>query len=178
LPIVAFPLEGVSKPKLGLIRDRVPMDPQTKSNGIIIMTICHNLPCSIDYKGRAPVDTYFRPAVISTSETDDGEQPQYQAAMFRGRGLLAARAVPVAGLILQPDSVSDDAGRRNNVVVGTFHEIVEWHHTHQIDAIPRHGSRVQKAKDWMEVAAALHAPIKCDTKDDDDDPKAMTKNDP
>jgi Ribonuclease H2 non-catalytic subunit (Ylr154p-like) len=124
------------------------------------MTICHSLPCSIDYSGRASVDTYFRPASVS----ENGQQ--FQAASFRGRGLLAAPSTPVVGLILHPR----DHGQ---VVKGSFREIVEWHHTHQVSAIPSRG-RIQTAKDWMEVAAALHAPISPIDDDSSSPPAAAT----
>jgi Ribonuclease H2 non-catalytic subunit (Ylr154p-like) len=121
------------------------------------MTICHSLPCSIDYSGRASVDTYFRPASVS----ENGQQ--FQAASFRGRGLLAAPSTPAVGLILQPH----DHHGQQQVVKGSFREMVEWHHTHQVSAIPSGRGRMQTAKDWMEVAAALHAPISSSPVDDD-----------
>lgn len=104
------------------------------------MTVCHSLPCSIDHSGRASVDTYFRPTKIS----DDG----HLAATFRGRGLLAPPPTPVRGHVIQA----------NGTIEGKFTEMVEWHHTHLPDAIPRE-TKLKIATDWIEVAAAVHAPL-------------------
>ena len=134
-------------------------------------TTCHALPCNIDYTGRAPVDAYFRPAPITLplkggDHDDDASstRPQYQAATFRGRGLLARcpdtegdKSKKFQGLVLS--NHNNDGGQQQLQTVQTFDSLIEWHHEHFTSAVDQKPSRLQTAVDWLETASALHAPI-------------------
>jgi hypothetical protein len=110
-------------------------------------TECHILPCSIDYTGKAPVSVYFQPTPF--------QEGLYQAAQFRGRGLLALEPVAVSGRLL---NVKD-----NKVTTqASFDRITEWQHVHQTAALTSSG-RVQRALDWNEIASALHSKLPVET---------------
>jgi len=133
-------------------------------------TTCHALPCNIDYTGKAPVEVYFRPApVLVQGESGDDEAqqpPKYQAATLRGRGLLASAvnnsvggssagsSCQIQGCVL----AKDDSGQQLKTVTH-FETLTEWHHEHSPVALAQKESRLRTAVDWLETAAALHAPI-------------------
>jgi hypothetical protein len=112
------------------------------------------------------VDVYFQPALIPITttttnchhEADDAAPAKYQAAMLRGRGLLAKsddHHPQVRGRVFEIQG--DDNNELKEIM--RFDKLIEWHHEHLTSAIEKKNNRVQTALDWMEVAQALHAPI-------------------
>lgn len=109
-------------------------------------TICHWLPCNMEYDGMAPVHQYFTPQAL---------EEMIYAAQLRGRGLLSV--------------VSSKQQEKNNIqgvllsfqnggsiqTQASFGEIREWQHEHSIAAARREPSQVQMAHDWCHVARAV-----------------------
>jgi hypothetical protein len=64
---------------------------------------CHALPCSIEFTGKAPVYLYFQPHPVEndTSSSSGSSSASFQAAQFRGRGILAT-PVAVAVVVTLP----------------------------------------------------------------------------
>jgi hypothetical protein len=132
-------------------------------------TTCHGLPCNIDYTGRAPVDVYFRPTALP-----DGK---FQAATFRGRGLLANAPVEEGSMNDNESNtnpslngylfeiVSAEVGEKQLRSVASFDRFTEWHHEHHLNTVAQKESasqgctRLGNALDWIEIATALHAPL-------------------
>jgi hypothetical protein len=135
-------------------------------------TTCHGLPCNIDYTGRAPIDVFFRPTALP-----DGK---FQAATFRGRGLLANAPVDDDGTVNDTnvesntnpslnghlfEIVSAEGGGKQLRSVASFDRFTEWHHEHHLKSVAQkesasHGcTRLGNALDWIEIAAAMHAPL-------------------
>ena len=118
-------------------------------------SICHVLPCNIDYTG-AIDGRSFQP------QTLEHESPTVQAVNLRGRGLLASapataiRSDVATGHIWQVQS--------ETVLVNstwTFDAVQEWHHEHIPASVnaPLTDSRIEDAVEWCQVAQALHAPL-------------------
>jgi hypothetical protein len=142
---------------------------------------CHALPCKIEFTGRAPVHLYFQPQSVEndTSSSSGSSSTSFQAAQFRGRGLLACSnstgTVSSSSSSISPTNPPETAlhGRMLAVnsdktgisVQASFEHLTEWHHEHQPAAVQqatklnKNPSRVQLARDWFSVAAALHAPV-------------------
>ena len=92
---------------------------------------CHWLPCSIDYDGMAPINTFFQPEVltreISPSETASTiNRNTTHAVSFRGRGLLSNTNSQATSTLLN-----------NNHVIGTIitHDTIIHPHTNESNAI-------------------------------------------
>jgi Ribonuclease H2 non-catalytic subunit (Ylr154p-like) len=107
-------------------------------------TICHVLPCNIEYNGMAPSHVYFRP-----TEVEKG----ISAATFRGRGLLAKTAnnnYNTKAMLLELD-------QGTLKVKSDIDEVMEWQHEHNLDALKYDDtlSRFQVAHAWGEVASAV-----------------------
>lgn len=128
------------------------MPSQNSSSHETNQAVCHSLPCSIDYSGRAPVSSFFQPVPLS-------DPKNVQAATLRGRGLLARHpAIPVHGRVVTTSTRNDT----NVKLVKTkerFDGYSEWKHAHQPDALWTRESRIETAQEWMQLAAAIHAPI-------------------
>jgi len=121
---------------------------------------CHILPCAVDYTGPAPVRRYFRPQTLEPRRRRG--DPLVQAAQFRGRGLLAGPAVAVSGQVWELEDRKHDHGAPTQTVhrLAQFSRVTEWQHAHLVEQVQQqHGNRVQRALEWMELAAALHAPL-------------------
>jgi hypothetical protein len=126
---------------------------------------CHALPCKIEFTGKAPVYLYFQPqSVESDASSSSDSSPTFQAAQFRGRGLLACNSSsPETTLHGRMLTVNSD--KTAVTVQASFDQLTEWHHEHQPAAVQqatklnKNPSRVQLARDWFSVAAALHAPV-------------------
>jgi hypothetical protein len=133
---------------------------------------CHALPCKIEFTGKAPVYLYFQPQSQSvendTNSSSGSSSTSFQAAQFRGRGLLAcnssnAPTPPETALHGRMLTVNSD--KTGVSVQASFEHLTEWHHEHQPAAVQqasklsKNPSRVQLAQDWFSVAAALHAPV-------------------
>jgi hypothetical protein len=115
-------------------------------------SVCHVLPCNIEYTGMAPTHVYFRPV--------DHHDGNCYASMFRGRGLLAVnndsdagRPRPkVTGKLL---SIENDELQ----VKSNFDKILEWQHQHHPGCLTYDAdnatSRVRLAQEWFEVALAV-----------------------
>jgi Ribonuclease H2 non-catalytic subunit (Ylr154p-like) len=143
-----------------------------ESNAPPIAT-CHSVPCNIAYTGPAPgVDVYFRPMDLPTPSTaGDASTVRFQAAAIRGRGLLTKlddRNV-VNGHVLKVKSNSCsseiDPGEVKEVrglqSIRSFDRFLEWHHEHQTSVLQnmRSSSKLDRAREWMQTAEALHAPL-------------------
>ena len=110
---------------------------------------CHALPCSIDFKGKAPAHIFFQPTKLNET---------LLVSTFRGRGLLASKPTEsIEGRLLTVDHQGQVK------TTAAFTNITEWHHEHQPAAVQQavrlQGSRVQQATEWCRIANALHAPI-------------------
>jgi len=107
-------------------------------------TVCHWLPCNIDYDGMAPVHQYFAPQEV---------EENVHGAQLRGRGLLSVlpenQEQTMEGAVLS----FTNGGKIHSH--GSFQEIREWHHEHSIPAAKREQSLVQTAHDWCQVARAV-----------------------
>ncbi|VEU33886.1 unnamed protein product [Pseudo-nitzschia multistriata] len=117
-------------------------------------TTCHMLPCNIDFEGMAKTHLFFKPVHV-----EDG----IFASSFRGRGLLATRKGfrdedKTGGhhpylLSLEDNQIEVKASISN---------MMEWQHEHNLKSImykENDSSRLQVAKDWMELSDALHEPL-------------------
>jgi hypothetical protein len=110
---------------------------------------CHILPCSIEYTGVLPDDDrlkYFQPHPLPSDDENE-----IFAAQFRGRGLLS-KPVPTTGQVLL---IKD----KKIQSITSFDRVFEWQHLHQPAALASASSRVSHAKEWFDVASALHAPV-------------------
>ncbi len=123
---------------------------------------CHILPCNVDYEGMANTHVYFKPVQVEKGVL---------ASSFRGRGLLAMQDEYMDGgesrdgypLLL---SVEEDQIQAK-MAISNF---VEWHHEHSIKSLKykdNETSRVQAAKEWMEISNSVRVVTKllfyCDT---------------
>jgi hypothetical protein len=142
---------------------------------------CHALPCSIEFTGKAPVYLYFQPHPVEndTSSSSGSSSTSFQAAQFRGRGLLACSSNTISNTgsgssdspthppekALQGRLLAVNSDKTGVSVQATFEHLTEWHHEHQPAALQqatqpnKNPNRVQLARDWFPVAAALHAPV-------------------
>jgi hypothetical protein len=134
---------------------------------------CHALPCKIEFTGKAPVYLYFQPQSVendTTSSSSGISSTSFQAAQFRGRGLLACNSSskspthpPETALHGRMLTVNSD--KTGVSVQASFEHLTEWHHEHQPAAVQqatklnKNPNRVQLARDWISIAAALHAPV-------------------
>ena len=108
------------------------------------MKVCHSVPCSIDYTGKAGVDAYFQPTPV-------GDAKQTMAASLRGRGLLATPPTAVQGRVYQV-SASNTLKQTNE-----FTHLYEWQHEHSPDVVHRNqATPLQQLQRWQQVAEALH----------------------
>ena len=116
---------------------------------------CHILPCNVDYEGMANTHVYFKPVQVENGVL---------ASSFRGRGLLAMQDEDIGGgesregypLLL---SVEDDQIQAK-MAISNF---VEWHHEHSIKSLKYKDietSRVQAAKEWMEISNSVRVVTK------------------
>lgn len=120
---------------------------------------CHMLPCSIDYQGMASSHVYFRPV----------EADGVVHSTFRGRGLLA-----LAPLVTTNADKSNDCEKSGVLsaallsvqnqhlqIKADIDHILEWHHEYNPETLflETNTSRVEVAKEWSEVAFALHESI-------------------
>ena len=157
--------------------------------------ICHAVPCHISYTGPSSgIDIFFNPIEIRTdgthvaetndesnsSETANESKSSFQAAMIRGRGLLARsndETNVVCGHVFQ---VATEASPRTTTMnhrgsnnkdtqpqkylqsIQTFDRYVEWYHEHQTSMIPSPidtNTRYNRAMEWINIAACLHDPL-------------------
>jgi hypothetical protein len=107
----------------------------------------------------------------TSSTVDDSPEVIYQAASIRGRGLLTKvddRSLVHGHLMkVQSSSISSrlDHGEIKEVrglqSVRSFGRYLEWHHEHQTSVLQnmRRESKMDRAREWMETAEALHAPL-------------------
>lgn len=121
--------------------------PQDDNDDIMTERTCHILPCNIEESLMAPTHIYFRPVAA------DG-----YSSTFRGRGL-TAQGKTSANLALLSHTSSNG---QKIAVKASIDNILEWHHEHDVGAIriqDQSSSRVHVAKEWSELAEALHDPI-------------------
>lgn len=136
--------------------------------------LCHSLPCNIGYSGRAPVEVYFAPQLLTSDTTSkDGlvvKEDRVFAAQFRGRQLLAAepyRHTPAStnSTILQQGRLLEINGTKARTSEGKvqvkakFSAIHEWKHEYDPDVVRQNAtsnnSRVRAAMEWCDVAHAV-----------------------
>jgi hypothetical protein len=140
---------------------------------------CHALPCNIEFTGKAPVYLYFQPHSVEndTSSSTGSSSASFQAAQFRGRGLLACSSNTGSSssssdspthppeTALQGRLLTVNSDKTGVSVQASFEHLTEWHHEHQPAALQqatqlnKNPNRVQLARDWFPIAAALHAPV-------------------
>lgn len=115
-----------------------------KENTTKPTTVCHWLPCNMDYDGMAPVHQYFAEQALPESNN-------VRAAQLRGRGLLSVVNTTYGeeGVVLTFHSNGDIQKQ------ASFQELREWHHEHSIPAVKRAQSQLQTANDWCQVARAV-----------------------
>jgi hypothetical protein len=141
---------------------------------------CHSMPCNIGFSGRAPVEVYFMPQLLLTSDTTtskDGllsvkEDSRVFAAQFRGRQLLAAEPyrhtpalstnstiVQQQGRLLEIDGAKARNSEGKVQVRAKFNAIHEWKHEFDPDVVlmnaSSNNSRVRAAMEWCDVAHAV-----------------------
>jgi hypothetical protein len=147
-------------------------------------SVCHALPCKIEFTGKAPVYLYFQPHAVendtssssSSSSSSGSSSSSFQAAQFRGRGLLACSSSSTTDSssnspthpqepVLHGRLLAVNSDKTGVSVQANFEHLTEWHHEHQPAAVQqatklnKNPNRVQLARDWFSVAAALHAPV-------------------
>lgn len=140
---------------------------------------CHALPCSIDFTGRAPVQVYFTPHLVTEKEEDDAKEEgkandksspaKVYSAQFRGRQLLALEPkqndsdrnnnqLPLHGRLLEVDFCKAKNSEDRVKVKGKFSSIFEWKHECQpavLQNFSDNNNRVKAALQWCEVAQAV-----------------------
>jgi hypothetical protein len=133
--------------------------------------MCHSLPSNIGYSGRAPVEVYFAPQLLTSDLTSkDGvvlKEDRVFAAQFRGRPLLAAEpyqhaqastnaTVQQQGRLLEIDGTKARTSGRKVQVRAKFTAIHEWKHEYDPDVVrknaSRNNTRVRAAMEWCDVA--------------------------
>lgn len=132
--------------------------------GVEKEVICHEIPCNLEYEGRAAVDVYFQPTalpVVTAKNHQSTEQPEetkeskpFMAATFRGRGLLSKEPREVDGGVYRFDGATEKL-----VLSQKITHYQTWHHTHSQKLVISDEERVQKAQDLIRVLAALHKPL-------------------
>ena len=103
-------------------------------------TICHWIPCNIEYDGMAPVHIYFQHEEIM--------HDSIFAASFRGRGLLSQSPQQVNGVVMQ-----------HGKIVTNFSQLHEWEHESSPQLLHLHTSTSQIANDWMELNKVVHGEL-------------------
>mmetsp|Transcript_28742 Transcript_28742/g.61697 ORF Transcript_28742/g.61697 Transcript_28742/m.61697 type:complete len:143 (-) Transcript_28742:136-564(-) len=113
---------------------------------------CHILPCNVQFEGMAKTHIFFKPIQVENSVL---------ASTFRGRGLLATQEeADEIGTGKYPHLFSLEENQiQSKVSVANF---VEWRHESSVKSIMYKGnecSRVQLAKEWIEISKSLHEPL-------------------
>ncbi|KAL7570990.1 hypothetical protein ACA910_002613 [Epithemia clementina (nom. ined.)] len=122
-------------------------------------TVCHILPCSIEYTGGVD-GRHLQPIRV-----DD----KVEAVTLRGRGLLAqAPAFPIPPEIAtghvfqvteQHQQQQAESTLLNDLPSLRFSSMQEWHHEHIPTAVSLKSSKLKDALEWCSVANALHVPL-------------------
>jgi len=110
---------------------------------------CHVLPCNINYEGMAKTHTHFKPVLIEEGVL---------ASAFRGRGLLAVKSDDVDETRKQNHPLLLSLKEDQIQVKESIHNIVEWHHEHNIQSLKfkdKQSSRVKAAKEWIEISKSV-----------------------
>eukprot|EP00523_Entomoneis_sp_CCMP467_P001528 CAMPEP_0168748800 /NCGR_PEP_ID=MMETSP0724-20121128/16368_1 /TAXON_ID=265536 /ORGANISM="Amphiprora sp., Strain CCMP467" /LENGTH=178 /DNA_ID=CAMNT_0008796651 /DNA_START=41 /DNA_END=577 /DNA_ORIENTATION=- len=136
-------------------------------------TVCHILPCNIDYTGAVdgrqfePQSTMSTQASSSTAgpSTTDGTNnppPSVEAVAVRGHGLLAQAppiAIPPEVAVGHVWEVDESVPTLTHETALSFQHVQEWHHEHLPEALGLVHSRTEEAVEWCSLAQALHAPL-------------------
>lgn len=133
---------------------------------------CHMLPCKIEFTGRAPVEVYFSPHLVSgqgttneANEDSEGQGDRVYGSQFRGRQLLAtdpyqpSTGTIIQGRLLEVDAHIAKSSEDRVQVKGKFTSVLEWKHESD-PAVLRNSSsnqnsRVRAAMKWFDVAHAV-----------------------
>ena len=123
-------------------------------------TVCHMLPCSIDFSGRVQgAQHFFQPTLLD--EDCPKAEDQLFAGTFRGRGMLGQKNTstsPTCQTSLRVFRLG--VGDLGVTVEGsTIEEVVEWQHEHHPGNLNIAKSRLSTARSWCEVAQAMHEPL-------------------
>lgn len=117
------------------------------------------LPCAVEADCPAPVAQYFDP----TFRDHKGANYDYQTATFRGRELAGREVSLPAGfrgvVLREQQRVSTDLEDRHVTVTGTFDKLQYWN----LETVPSANDKFVQALQWIDIAAALHQPVKSDT---------------
>jgi hypothetical protein len=145
-------------------------------------TTCHVLPCNIEFTGMAHTHVYFDPVAMTAQDWEDGQA--FQAATFRGRGLLAMKNNEYnTKRDCSASSIGNDDDKNNNgsmqgavfaidgqnvTVKATFDHMLEWHHEHNLQSVRFAASRtsteqptmnrIRMAHEWSQIAQAVRHP--------------------
>lgn len=115
---------------------------------------------------------------------NNNSSSQYQAATFRGRGLLARKnaldILKVDGRVIEVGNIisctnNNDPNENHNSIIteqqplkeiSRFNEFMEWHHEHNFNVLHKtsqkhnlDNDRLQRAIDWIEISSVLHESI-------------------
>jgi hypothetical protein len=134
---------AVEGPDEGMNASNHDMTTSSTSSSPPSNTICHVLPCNMDYHGMAPSHVFFKPAMV---------EPGICASTFRGRGLLGKTNETTAeGAMLL------EVNHGKLYVKSNIDEVMEWQHEHNLDVLKfdDESSRFQVAQSWGEVASAV-----------------------
>lgn len=129
---------------------------------------CHSLPCNIDFAGRAPVEVYFTPHLVSDDTNQGNSENRHTkvySSQFRGRQLLAldpmrqhSNSVPIQGRLLEVDACKPSSSDEKIQVKGKFSSIFEWKHENEpavLQSSSLDKSRVGAALQWCDVAQVV-----------------------
>jgi Ribonuclease H2 non-catalytic subunit (Ylr154p-like) len=146
-------------------------------------TTCHVLPCNIEFTGMAQTHVYFDPVAMKAQDWQDGQD--FQAATFRGRGLLAMKNNEYNNIPRDSSSGNNDDDENNNIgsimqgavfaidgqdvtVKAIFDHMLEWHHEHNLQSVRYAASRtsteqptmnrIRMAHEWSQIAQAVRHP--------------------
>ncbi|KAK9810264.1 hypothetical protein WJX72_007629 [[Myrmecia] bisecta] len=115
----------------------------------------HNLPCSLNYTGTAPVSAYFRPTPCGYAV----DAADIQEAAFRGRQLKGA-SLPLpegySGQVLQRGLENADPDAPQPWIQQLpFAQLTYWNH----DKDPSRTDGLKRSFEWLALASKVHAPV-------------------
>ena len=111
----------------------------------------HCLPCRIEYDGDAAVEDYFLPRHLQNEM-----QGTFRGRLLRGESLELASGI--AGIVLKqthPRRTKFCDQQNFATVKGLFKGFTYWNH----DKATSKNDYLHRSMDWLDTAAALHAPL-------------------
>ncbi|CAG8730224.1 2622_t:CDS:2, partial [Racocetra persica] len=153
--------------------NEVPSSQETNPNHLEVQV--HQLPCSINYKGKANIENYFLVneldkknqdmyALIDMDKSSSGPTETLYEAFFRGRRLIGRHVMledEYEGCIFKESYTSNKSGplttnmeideKRTWETFHKFHSFMVWEH----NTVPSpSNNRLLSSLDWLEVANA------------------------